>query len=246
MSISRRKLIKALGLVVPAPYLILPRKGLAQLGPGPLMVASGGLQPLLSVAVVATIGPSGNTSGTTFSGVNFGSAFAGRYLLACTGGSTGHGQAASVALTIGGVSATQIITIGTAAVAIDTFAGIFLALVPSGTSGNIVVTLVANCGITLYALKALHSATADATATGTTSASINAVNSGAVFGAAVSNGSGAVGSWTGLTLDFNPGLSTSIATSQAHASSLPGGSLAVTASISGTIRSPLLALASFH
>lgn len=74
-----------------------------------------------------------------YTGVSFGAADPSRYIIACVGAGSNGGVPGSLnSITIGGVTATLIVTI-TGSSNIDRV-GIYSALVPTGTSGDIVIT----------------------------------------------------------------------------------------------------------
>lgn len=148
-----------------------------------------------------------NTSGSTgtFTGLSFGTAAVDRYLVAAFGYNS---ATAATAATIGGVSATLLIGVnspfGNARTAI------FIAAVPTGTSGTVVLSNGAggNTTIALYSITGLLSPAAVATnsASGTPPANLSvAVNA---FGVAIvcgySSGASSTASWTNLTaIDTN-------------------------------------------
>lgn len=94
-----------------------------------------------SVKVVASLADAGGSSPHTFSGLNFGLDFSDRVLIACTCLRGANNSAMNIStITIGGVSATgldhgEFIT-GVGAIG----AGVWSSAVPTGTSGNVVVS----------------------------------------------------------------------------------------------------------
>lgn len=147
------------------------------------------------------------TTAQTFSGLNFGTPSGNRYLVACF--SWQGNPLASVA--IGGIAAT---IINTAALGRRT--AIAIALVPTGTSGNVDIVFtgsISNSTVALYSLTGLGSPvpTVDSTSVALTpAAALNIPANGAVIAVAAA-GAGAPphATWTGLTLDVdtNYGLS---------------------------------------
>ncbi len=151
-----------------------------------------------------------NTSGTatassyTFSGLNLGTAFPGRYIVAAL--SWAAASATLTSLTIGGV---------TAAILVQTIApsggatALCIAAVPAGTSGNVAITLTGNANgatVALYALKGINAAAASAIASSTMAApaaTLNVRGGGVVIGVATgaSNSGPPSTSWSALTED---------------------------------------------
>lgn len=103
----------------------------------------------------------------TYAGLNFGTAAVDRYLVACVTYRVGSAIGIS-SVTIGGVAATLVIGASSGTAPTVTRAAIYIALVPTGTSGNVVVThsgTVSRAGCSLYSLTGIGSATASATST---------------------------------------------------------------------------------
>lgn len=145
--------------------------------------------------------PNGLTT-YTFSGCNFG-AEAGRSLVVVTaGGQSGNNRSIN-SVTIGGVTATNVVRNNNVLVP----TGVFAAVV-SGASGDVVVTFssgINDCGIAVYALYNLQSTTAVASngAVGTSSplsANVNASEGGVVLAYARNRGGAAAPfySWAGI------------------------------------------------
>lgn len=191
----------------------------------------------------------GNAAGaaTSFSGVNFGTADGSRYLVVASNALSSIGNPPT-GCTIGGVSATLVVQASATNVSQIT-SQIWIALVPTGTSGTVAFSggSISAMSIQVYNLIGLSSATADATTTGTTSASLGMQSNGVVFAAAADlfTGSGSA-SWTGLTGDQNVNPTAGFAASAAHASGLPAGTASFSVAWGGTIRAASLAAACFH
>lgn len=123
---------------------------------GLLAQSAGGTTPAVLTAVFLDSDHAGGTSvpnPTTFSGLSFGTAAANRLLVAavCTG-TGGSSNSVPSAVTIGGIAATLVkgATVGEAQ------ASIWQALVPSGTSGTVVVNLGSGsntCTVGLWSVK---------------------------------------------------------------------------------------------
>ena len=111
-----------------------------------------------TVSLLASLNDITNTTTYTFSSVSFGAADPTRIIVVVESGTriAAAGQSAST-VTIGGVSATNVATaniVNTGATGAENVA-IWAAAVPTGTSGNIVVTYANshdNCGIQVYRL----------------------------------------------------------------------------------------------
>jgi hypothetical protein len=145
-----------------------------------------------------------DTNGTefTFSGLNFGTAAADRTLVVGFVGVAAP-AAAVVSVTIGGVAATQVV--GTSLTQPD--AGIWRAAVPTGTSGNVVVTYATSAtrvGVALWSVYGtIASASSGATNGGPTT--LNRTVTGASGGFIVcvaANDAGAF-AWTNATERFD-------------------------------------------
>lgn len=159
----------------------------------------------------------GNTSATdlttyTFSGENLGTAAGDRYIIvgvAARAGATGRSISS---ITVGGVSATisiQGTQDGAAACCVGALA---IAAVPTGTTGDVVVTFsggMLRCAIQLYRATGLSSATPSDTDSDVSGAANPTVNldvpaGGFAIGSGVSgSSSGGPVTWTGLTEDYD-------------------------------------------
>jgi hypothetical protein len=147
-----------------------------------------------------------NAEAYTFSAVNFGAAAAGRYIICCVYGQSATGTISSVS--IGGVAATQ----ATSVKANDDALSIYIAAVPTGTSGDVVVTWTAamgDCGVATYSTSGVGSTTAtdqgtSSTASGTTGQTNLTINAGGIGVAISKNRHGATTcSWSQLTEDYD-------------------------------------------
>jgi hypothetical protein len=185
------------------------------------------------------VGSSGSPH--TSASMNFGTADSSRKLILVafgTAGSVASGNPSSC--TIGGVSATQAVS----AVITQVWSQIWIASVPTGTSGSVVLSGVSGnwvsvCG--LYAVKNLQSATPTATASNSvlpiTLGPTTVSGNGILVGTIGSNSAGSVGtaSWTGsITKDFDSSfLSGNIALSGASYTATGSASLSTSATFSG-------------
>jgi hypothetical protein len=152
-------------------------------------------------------GSASNLTTYTFSNSDIGDPSPDRYIVVYGSAYTGSGGTTrSVSsVTIGGVTANLDYSSG--AVALPTFFA--KALVPTGTTGNVVVTFsagVVNCAIAVYAVYGLKSTTAVDSDAGTlasgASLTLDTEQGGMIFGGC-NLFSSTAGSVTGLTLDFD-------------------------------------------
>lgn len=190
----------------------------------------------------------------TFSSQNLGAASADRYIIvSIQTRDSGTGAKTINSVTVGGVSAT--ITVqkqGVDAATNSTVAGLAIALVPSGTTGDVVVTfseVVLRCSIALYAATGLTSATP--TDTGSSNASnptydIDVAAGGFAIGA-ISDANGTSVVWTGITENFDTTVETFLLVSGAAATfATQQTNLTLTATITGTADNPAGVFASWQ
>lgn len=166
----------------------------------------------------------------TFSAQDIGAAASDRYVVV---GIAARGQASISSVTIGGVSATKIKEQGNTDVA-----GLYIAAVPSGTTGDVVVTLPGaglRAAIGVWALYGLSgSGAAETTASSTSdpaTLSLTTSPNAIVIGLAY-NDSALSFSWVGLTENFDTAIAASNAYSGASVSA-SGGALTITATMGG-------------
>ena len=208
---------------------------------------AGGNAAVLSFQQAVSSGVDSSTY--TFSSVAFGAAHPSRVVY-WAGGGIGNGALRTVSsVTIGGVTATVMhsSTVGTSRV------DIYAALVPTGTTGDIVVTYsgtMFNCGGAVWsAVDAIAGTTAFHTAATTTDAAsinINVDTLGYAIGVSFANG-GTSCTWTGLTEESDTLIEAGNNVSTAAYRNLGGAvTVAVTADQAGTIAEYVCALASFR
>lgn len=147
----------------------------------------------------------------TFSSAAIGTASADRIVIVVIGSRANSARSIS-SVTIAGIAATVIATANNTGGGADIVA-IYAAAVPSGTTGNVVITFsgtMLRCGIGTYAMTGASSVTPYDTATAVpsgSSASINTIDSpanGAILGASLAGSSGTASvTWTGLTENFD-------------------------------------------
>lgn len=149
-----------------------------------------------------------NTATYTFASMDFGAADSDRCLIVTFTGRKGGAATTISGVTIGGVTATEIVQYSNSDSNSD-ISGLYSAIVPTGTSGDVVVslndTLVRATGA-LYRAVGVDSCTtpydfdSDGSADPTTS--LNVPAGGFAVAAALSN-SNSSATWTGLTEDFD-------------------------------------------
>jgi len=158
-------------------------------------------------AYLETQSSTANGTGYTFSSVSFGAAASDRYIVACIYGAY-NGAPSSV--TIGGVSATKVVDSGT--VGTDNWhSTIYIAPVPSGTSGNIVIagmTSALRCAMSAYRVVGLNSATpvdtdSDADGVQSITLTLDAVQNGFMLACCVGSSDSYTEVTSGITEDSN-------------------------------------------
>lgn len=194
------------------------------------------------------------TDGTsfTFSSQNLGTAAADRYIIvAVQSRSVGTDVHTIDSVTVGGVSATIVVQRQNNA-ANSSYAGLAIAAVPTGTTGDVVVTFsttMLRCEVGLWRATGLASATATDFGSSTASAptyAIDVVAGGFAIGA-VTQSNGVSAAWTNLTEKYDDlqdlntiltGASDEFATQQTN--------LSLTCTISGTNSEPVGVFASWE
>lgn len=165
-----------------------------------------------------------NASSYTFSGKSFGSVTSDRYIIVAVNAGAGSSFTIS-SVTIGGVAATVIAT----AVSARTISAIYIAAVPTGATGDIVVTpdaTIRRCGVAWYRATGLTSAAAYSTSTDITdtsnaySVSIN-VPQGFLIAAGIceDNASLRTATWTGASENYDEAID-SVSESVTHSGAL--------------------------
>lgn len=132
----------------------------------PLLIATTSAQVTYTDSQVIA----GTASTYTFSGLNFGAASSDRYMICEVGIRNASSTFSISSATIGGISAVAAVTSSNTGASVQNTAAIFVAAVPTGTSGNFVVNLSAastRAAATCYAATGLNSATPTATNTST-------------------------------------------------------------------------------
>lgn len=153
---------------------------------------------------------SAGASSWTFTGQNVGTAAADRKIIVIAmGRKAGASVESLTGVTVGGVTATQVVKTtrsGAAGGGAANAIGIYEAALPSGTTGDVVVTFSGNVGRCIVSLfratgiDASHASAADNAAAEDPSASINVPVGGIAIGGCLAGGSGSTSEvWAGLT-----------------------------------------------
>jgi hypothetical protein len=170
-----------------------------------LIYISSGAAPA-EIAFLQSASSTANATTYTFSSQNLGTADAGRYIAVGVGG---RGFASISSVTVGGVSATIVSQLENGSS--SNVAGIAIAAVPTGTTGDIVVTwneAGLRMGISVYRITNLTSPTISDVSTSTAndpSVTLDIPVNGIGMGMALAQTSSGTASWTGMTedADFN-------------------------------------------
>jgi hypothetical protein len=240
---SRRLFSTVLGLFV-AGFACLSQ---AQIGPlpgmGPLIFA--GTPPVAVTSQASTSQNSGATT-YTFTSMAIGTAAANRYVVAAITGTGISGAETVSTVTIGGISAVQLVSDSLNGGSNNVIA-LFIALVPTGTTANVVATFSVaqvRAGAATWSVTNLLSTTptgtnsAQSTISAAVTASANVTGQGAIIGACMEQPLGATFTWTNLSSDFNVnGGTNTIVFGGAHAlfSSTVNQSVTCTASSLGSV-----------
>lgn len=197
-----------------------------------------------------------NLTTYTFAARAFGAA-AGDRLVAV--GISGYSQSLTATIssvTIGGVTASLVVSASPAEVdAFASIAAVYIALVPTGLTGDVVVTFGQpqyNCGIAIYRListsiTAFHTATDNTVTSNAESAALNLIAGGAAIGVFLTEGIAVRTTlWTNLTEQTDRTVEGVVALSTAANLTTTTQTLTVTATASGTLIGAALVLASFR
>lgn len=156
----------------------------------------------------------------TFSSQNFGTAGAGRYLIVGIL-SRKSGAATTInSVTIGGVSATEVVTRQNTS-SNCSLASLYIAAVPTGASGDVVVTFAATmlrCSIQLYSSLDLTNATAydtDSAIIDDPTVNLDCPANGFIIGVAAS-ASSTTTTWSGITEDSDAVVESALTCTAAH------------------------------
>lgn len=144
--------------------------------PGLIAIPSGANSTPPDLSYLSSTSSTSSLTTYTFAGQTLGAASTGRYIVVVATVSTAAAGITINSMTIGGVAATEIVEkVGTGGTANRTIA-IYIAKVPTGTTGDIEFTCSTTgvrCALAWWRLEGIPSTAAAATASGTTSADIN-------------------------------------------------------------------------
>ena len=209
----------------------------------------------ISVSNTASAQDAVDATNFTFSTQALGAAHTQRKIaVAIASNSSSSGRTIS-SVTVGGVSATSIISADGGSTSTN-IAAIYLASVPTGTTGDVVVSHSAgmgNCSISLYRLigasSTAHDTGSDIALTGNAlSDTMNVVSQGVLIACVdwLGNGAARTTTWTGPTEDVDEtieGNFTYSSASKLYVTTQTG--ITITATASGTLTAAALAIASF-
>lgn len=161
----------------------------------------------MSLSFLQSANSTTDTNAYTFAAQNLGTEASDRYIVVTVNGRKAGATTSISSVTVGGVAATiavqRVNTVTNTSVA-----GIAIAAVPTGATGDIVVTFadtLARCAIGAYRIDNLFSATAydtDSSVSADPSVGLNVSNPGFAIGTGAASGTGSV-TWTGLTEDYD-------------------------------------------
>jgi hypothetical protein len=206
----------------------------------------------VEISLTANAVSAANLTTYTFAAQSLGVA-AGDRLIAVGIGSAGNTTTIS-SVTIGGVSASQVVAADGGS-GNSRIAAIWVAAVPTGATGNVVVTFgsgMVHCSIDVYRLvgasaTTYHTATDITITSNAESASLNLVANGAAIGVFHTNGGATrTTTWTNLTEQTDRVVEAPYATSTAANATTETQALTITATASGSLDQAALALASFR
>lgn len=187
-----------------------------------------------------------NLTTYTFTAMSLGTASENRYILVGISARSGTAETIST-VTVGGISATQVIDFQDS----TSNAGLFIAAVPTGATGNVVVTFtgaMVRAAVGLWAVTGLRSTTPFDTATDGVSAYSAAIDipaRGFAVGIAFSHETGSL-TWTNLTEDFDIFMNDNNNGNAGFASLYSiNGQTNLTVSVNAAASNSLMALASF-
>lgn len=180
------------------------------------MLTNGGVS-VVPVTITQTDATNNDSGATTYNhtGLSFGSAAADRIVVACVSGSASSTGRTVSSATIGGVTATEVVF--TACSDARGVLGIYVASVPTGTSGTVSVTWsgsMARSNAIVYAMYGAGSGTAHDTVSNssspTSSGTIDIPADGGLIGFSYDqNNTSHTCTWTGVTEDIDAQLQSS-------------------------------------
>lgn len=194
------------------------------------------------VDYIATYKSSSDSTAYTFASSDIGAVGGNRHVIVAIASTSSSAGRTVASVSVAGVTATEIKTHIVEPGANTSIASIWSANVPTGTSGDIVVTHsagMARCGVSVYAARNLknNSAVASASDDQKTALTLSLTGTAEGFCIGVVNNSGSKAytwAWTGLTEDSDEDLGgdSNGRISAASLDTLAGGTLAITATIS--------------
>lgn len=187
----------------------------------------------MAIGYVAGATSAADLTTYTFAAQPLGAAAADRYIVV---GVQRRPAATVSAVTVGGVSATQVVT----ATNSDNAVSLWIAAVPTGTTGDVVVTLstgVLRCAIQVYRLTGIASPvpyhTVTGSGTGTASGALNIPAGGVAIGCAVQGTTTTAATWAGLTEDYDAQVEVITASSASGTFASPQTGLTVSCTFGG-------------
>jgi hypothetical protein len=192
-----------------------------------------------TVDYVTTTNNSTNNTTYTFTAVSLGATGGNRQIIVGISSSVGNSGRTVSSVTVAGVSATSLVS-RTAGGINSRLSAIFIANVPTGATGNIVVTFsgsMGRCGITVYAGRNLTSNTPQATNNTSSSSpltlSLTGTTAGFIVAQAMTQSPGETFTWTGLTRDNNVSIGAALTMSSASINKTSGGATTISAAFTG-------------
>lgn len=186
----------------------------------------------------------------TFAAQNIGVADTSRMIVVAVSASTTSTSSSSC--TIGGIAATKLAEVAAAVSGHYQMSTIYAAMVPIGTTANVVVNYPTNnyfCAISLYRLVGMSSVAAYATNTKASvspySTTLNVPANGFAIGCSSTNNGSSATTWSGLTLNYDILLSTERASAASASFVSAVTPLTITATIASGTDAGALAVASF-
>lgn len=177
----------------------------------------GGVVPLPTITYLANLIDPGNETTYSFGGASFGAAAADRAIAVTIHGAAVVSGREVSSVTIGGVSASRLVnqTVGTGIITAVTTSEIWIASVPTGTSGTVSVTFnfgMLRCAIGIFRITGLLSLLAEGTAVGqsnnnSNNLSLTGISKDAVVIACGTGTSSPAFGYTGVTQAYENGWS---------------------------------------
>lgn len=200
---------------------------------------------------VTTANSTTDASSYTFSSVSLGTADADRHILVATGARASSARTIT-GVTIAGISATELRDSS----ADQTNGSLWIAAVPSGTTGNIVLTYsgtMVRAHIAVFRLVGINPTPVDVDSHGIAGSSsaartvtLDSVAGGYAVGAYVASGASTTASWSGVTEDYDFSYEASGNRASGGHGSTAGTSVTVTATPSGSVLDGILIAATFQ